>query len=371
MEEHTVNRGEHRRPTKRTRRGFALLRTAMIFATVVTTGFALGACGSSKGVNGGASHLTVRLALVAEGYDAPLFYTRELGYFKEVGLDVDINESTGSSTTTKLVGNGGADIGFADLATVAKGIAQGVPVKGVGAVFQRTPLATIYLEGKGINQPSDLKGRVIGEQPGSATAQYFPAFQTEAGLSKADMSQVNIEAGAREQMLLAGKIDAFNSYAVENVPVLQIAHKVKANAFNWSDHGLKMLGLGPIASNDTIKHHPDVLRKFLAAYAKGYTAAVANPKAAAQSILNSFKSAGGGSVEALQKQWELSQALQHTDATNGKPLLWMAPSSWEDTLAANAKYAGITSDKPASDYYTNDLIADTTKPAAPVTTTTR
>jgi NitT/TauT family transport system substrate-binding protein len=333
-----------------------------------TTALALGACGKSKAATGAGQHLTVRLALVAEGYDAPLFYAKELGYFKDAGLDVEIKESTGSSTTTKLVGNGGADIGMADLATAAKGIAQGVPVKAVGAVFQRTPLATIYLEGKGISKPSDLKGKVIGEQPGSATAQYFPAFQSEAGLSRGDTSQVNIDAGAREQLLLSGKIDAFNSYAVENVPILEIAHKVKANAFSWSDYGVKMLGLGVIASNDTIKQRPDVLRKFLAAYAKGYASAVEKPKAAAQSILSSFKSAGGGSVEALQKQWELSQALQRTAATEGKPLLWMAPSSWEETLAANSKYAGITVSKPTADYYTNDLIAKTTKPAVRAST---
>lgn len=340
-----------------------MLRTAVISAMATTTVLALGACGSSKPAAGATHHLTVRLALVAEGYDAPLFYARKRGFFKDAGLDVDIKESTGSSTTTKLVGNGGADIGMADLPTVAKGIAQGVPVKAIGAVFQRSPLATIFLNGKGINKPSDLKGKTIGEQPGAASAQYLPAFEAEVGLAPGDVKVVNIDAGAREQLLLSGKIDAFDSYAVENVPILQIAHHADATAFTWSDYGLKMLGLGVIASDNTIKQNPDVLKKFLAAYAKGYTAAVANPREAAQAILDSFKSAGGGSVDALQRQWELSQALQHSDATEGKPLLWMAPQSWDDTLAANAKYAKITSTKRASDYYTDDLIGSTPKPA--------
>src|SRR4051812_43040949 len=104
------NTREHRRgaPSAAGRR--SLLRPVVISAIATTMVLALGACGNSKPATGGTHHLTVRLALVAEGYDAPLFYAKKRGFFKDAGLDVDIKESTGSSTTTKLVGNGGADI---------------------------------------------------------------------------------------------------------------------------------------------------------------------------------------------------------------------------------------------------------------------
>lgn len=338
-------------------------RTWLVLAVVLALGVTLAGCGS--GASGSNGELRVRLALIAEGYDAPLFYAQKLGYFKDAGLNVKIEESTGSSTTTKLVGNGSADIGFADLATAAKGIAQNVPVKAIGAVFQSTPLSTVFLDGRGIKKPADLKGKIIGEQPGSATSQYFPAFQSNVGLSQGDTSKVNIDAGAREQLLLTGKINAFNSYWNENVPILEVHHKVKAHAFKWSEYGLKMLGLGIIVNESAVDGKADELRKFLAAYTKGYVAAAKNPKAAASSILDQFKRAGGGSVETLEKQWLLSQTLQHSPESNGRPLLWMAPQAWQNTLATNAKYAEISSDKPASEYYTNNLNPKTAKPAAP------
>ena len=328
---------------------------------------AVAACGGSGNGQQADGQVRVRLALLAEGYDAPLFYAKELGFFKQAGLDVDIRESTGSSTTTKLVGNGEADIGFPDLATAAKGIARDVPVKAIGAVFQKTPLATIFLRGKGISTPADLKGKKIGEQPGAATAQYFPAFRQAAGLTAQDVSEVNVDAGAREQLLLSGKIDAFNSYAIENVPILQIAHHAPADAFSWSDHGIKMLGMGILVNDEMISDHPDKLKAFMAAYAKGYQAAVANPKAAAEAILKEFPGAAGGSVAALQKQWELSEALQVTDATKNHPLFWMAPASWDDTLSVNAEFADTKSDKSSADYFTNDFIADVPKAGSPAT----
>jgi len=179
------------------------------------------------------------------------------------------------------------------------------------------------------------------------------------------VKSVNVDAGAREQLLLGGKIDAFNSYSIENVPVLNIRYKTKANSINWKDHGLDMLGLGIIASNDTIARKPDMIRKFLAAYAKGYTEAVAHPKEAAQAMLDHFSNAAGGSLETIEEQWRLSQGLQHTASTEGKALLWMSPESWTNTLGVIGKYSSIKTDKPVSDFYTNDLLPDVKKPAAP------
>jgi len=166
-------------------------------------------------------------------------------------------------------------------------------------------------------------------------------------------------------LLLSGKIDAFDSYSIENVPVLNIRYKTPSSSINWKDHGLDMLGLGIIASNSTIAQKPDMVRKFLAAYAKGYAEAAAHPKEAAQAMLDHFSNAAGGSLETIQEQWKLSQGLQHTASTDGKPLLWMSPDSWTKTLDINGKYSGVTSDKPIGDFYTDDFISDVQKPPAP------
>jgi len=343
-------------------------RRLQLIALLALLTLSVAACGSgakNEAAKGATQTLTVRLALLAEGYDVATFYADTKGYFAEQGLKVDIKESTGSGTTTKLVGNGQADIGFADLPTAAKGIAQGVPIKAVGAVLESTPLATIYLEGKGINSTADLKGKTVADQPGAATAQFFPAFLKNVGLQESDLKSVNVDAAAREQLLLGGKIDAFNSYSVENVPVLDIRYKTKSNSINWKDHGLDMLGLGIVASNDTLSQKPDVVRKFLAAYAKGYTEAAAHPKEAAQAMLDHFRNAAGGSLETIEEQWRLSQGLQHTASTEGKPLLWMSPESWSNTLDINGKYSGVKTDKPMGEFYTNDLLPKVNKPAMP------
>ena len=73
--------------------------------------------------------LQFRLNWTLYGEHAPFFLGVDKGFYLEEGLDVEILEGSGSATVVKLIGNGTNVIGYADSATMMRGVTAGVPVK--------------------------------------------------------------------------------------------------------------------------------------------------------------------------------------------------------------------------------------------------
>ena len=320
--------------------------------------------GSESTDGGGPEQVLVRTGATVEAYDVPMLHAEALGYFEDEGLDVDIKQGAGSAGTVKVVGTKKADIGVVDLATMASGVAEGVEVKGIAGVFQNTPLSTIYLKSSGFTSPDDLKGKTVGNAPDSAGSTFMPAWRSAVGLEESDFKEVLTGLGSLQQALVSGRVDSYVSYAVYEVPKLNHSLGAEADAFDWGDE-LDMIGLGLIANDETISENPEMLKKFLRAYAKGYTAAAADPQAGCKSVLDAFPQAAGASAATCEEGWIRAQQLQFSDATERQPLLWMAPETWESTLETMAEYTGLDTDKPATDFYTNDLVDDVEKPARP------
>lgn len=335
---------------------------AMLLLAACQTGAGGGSASSgptgTAAASGGTGKLTpvsLRLSWIAEGYDAATFLAQKKGYFEDEGLDVTIGEGNGSGTTTKLIGNKSDDIGYGDSATVAKAIATGVPVKVVGVMFQKSPLGTIYNVDSGIKEPKDLEGARIGDTPGSGTSQIFPAFLGLAGVDKSKIQIVNVDPSSLNQTLLTGRIDGFNSYPMENVPILN-AKGGNVDSIEWADYGLSMLGTGVIVNKDTLKERPEIVRSFLKALVRGWEYSQEHPEEAVDALLEAYPKAAGGDRNTALEQFRRASEKLHTDHSKDKPLLWMAAEDWTSTQDILAKYADLKGTRPIEEYYTNDFL---------------
>ncbi len=74
---------------------------------------------------------TIRMDFIIGGKHAPWFVALEKGFYAKRGLNVTIQSSTGSADTVRTIGAGGADFGFADIATTIVARSRGTPIQTV------------------------------------------------------------------------------------------------------------------------------------------------------------------------------------------------------------------------------------------------
>jgi NitT/TauT family transport system substrate-binding protein len=141
---------------------------------------------------------------------APYLLALERGYFRDAGLDVTIDPSTGSGESVTRVASGVYQMGSSDFATLVEfaGRQPAVTPKAVLVIYDRGPQAIITLADSGIKTPADLAGRSVGGGATDGPARMFPAFMNAAGVPKDSVKWRQISPQIRDSMLLTKQIDA-------------------------------------------------------------------------------------------------------------------------------------------------------------------
>ncbi|MGH8800236.1 MAG: ABC transporter substrate-binding protein, partial [Casimicrobiaceae bacterium] len=146
--------------------------------------------------------MKLTLNFLAGGPQAGFMLAKKLGYYKDAGIDLTIEEGKGSATTAQLVATGQTDVGFADAPAAMQIRSKGAPVKIIAPVLQTNGFAIISIEGSGINSPKDLVGKKLAVQPGTAQTTLLDAILAENKLDKGRLDVVNIDPAALVGALL-------------------------------------------------------------------------------------------------------------------------------------------------------------------------
>ncbi len=145
-------------------------------------------------------------------YYLPLTLTERLGFFKEQGLEVTINDFRGGSESLKALVGGSVDVVTGAYEHTIRMQAKGQDIKAVIELgrFPGMVLAVRKsLEGK-VKTFGDLKGMKIGvTAPGSSTNFLLNALIGKDGLQPTDVSVIGIGAGpSAVAAMKKGEIDA-------------------------------------------------------------------------------------------------------------------------------------------------------------------
>ena len=235
-----------------------------------------------------ADDVSVQLDWLVRGNHAMFFVARDKGYFAQNGINVTaIRKGTGSTDALKLVANGNAEFGFADLPTLQVGRSQKLPVVALVAVNQESPLAMISIKAKHpMSKPADMKGMNVGVHPSGSTYVFLKAFFAKNGLNLADVQQSTV-APPYENMLILGRVDLVPGYIDAEVPELEAkaGGPGSLSILHGSDYGYDAYGSGLFTSEKLIAEKPDLVQRFVKAYLQAFKLVVENPKEAVDIVV--------------------------------------------------------------------------------------
>jgi NitT/TauT family transport system substrate-binding protein len=209
---------------------------------------------------------------------APWMLAQQRGYFAQEGLKVNFLAAKGGVDCAVQVGAGNAPIGGAigDTPIIAR--AQGVPVKAVALLGGRALAHLVVHEGRGINGPRDLKGKTVSVMAYQDTTYYvLLGMLANAGLGKNDVDAQAAGPAGVWQLFAAGKTDAMSAVPdwIANVR----AQGIKIRIYQSDEHFNSMAQI-VIASEDTIRKRPELVRKVVRATLKGVSDIMKDPKGA-------------------------------------------------------------------------------------------
>jgi NitT/TauT family transport system substrate-binding protein len=225
-----------------------------------------------------------------EGPAAGFLLAEDKGYFKQEGLNVTIDTGNGSVEAIPRVATGTYQMGFGDINSLIKFLDEdpSQKVKAAMMIYERPTFAVVGRKSLGVTtDPKSLEGKKLGAPPPDGAFAQWKAFKQVA---KIDDSKITIESigfPVREPMLAKGDVDAVFGFAfsvILNLKAQGIADDDIATIL-MAEHGLNLYGNSVLVNTDFAKENPEAVKGFMKALAKGFAAAVANPKEGVDAVL--------------------------------------------------------------------------------------
>jgi NitT/TauT family transport system substrate-binding protein len=223
-----------------------------------------------------------------DGSTAPFLYAESRGYFREVGLDVQIDASAGSGDAITRVAAGAYQMGIGDIATLVE-FASRLPDQAPKAVFvvlNRSPSAVISMKSANIEKPLDLHGKTVAGGAADAPSRLFPAFMQINGIDPEKVTRRQVTPQLRDSMLLTRQVDAvtgFDSTVWFNLKGRGVSFD-DVRILYYVDHGLDAYANAILASPALLRDRPEVVARFVRAAARGWREAIADPRLAVQTL---------------------------------------------------------------------------------------
>ena len=282
----------------------ALLVLALVLALLVTgTG-----CGSNsnKETEGKADVLT-KVTFVLDWTPntnhTGLYVAQEKGYFAAAGLEVEIVQPPEDGAEV-LVASGKAQFGVSFQDSMAPALVgeNALPITAVAALIQHNTSGIISRGGEGMDRPKGLEGKK------------YATWDLPVEIA-ALRNVVEADGGDFDQVILipstvTDEVSALQSKSADAIWIFYGWAGVKAELAGLETDYFALSDINPvfdyytpvvIGNNDFLKSNPETAKAFLAALARGYEDAIADPEGAAEILCKASPELDRELVTASQK----------------------------------------------------------------------
>jgi len=215
-----------------------------------------------------------------------LYVALDKGWYVDEGLAVEIVQPAEGSTLVQVVAAGRADFGISYQEEVSHARAEDVPIVSVAAIIQHNTSGFASPKDRGITRPKDLEGKRYGSWGSAIERAVLDALMSCDG---GDVDQVEfIDIGYADYFTVVERdVDfawIFYGWTGMEAELRGMPLNVVMLS-DWSDCVPDYYTPVIITSEPRIAEEPELVRSFMAATARGYEFAIANPADAAEILL--------------------------------------------------------------------------------------
>jgi NitT/TauT family transport system substrate-binding protein len=235
---------------------------------------------------------------------APIFYAQKMGWYKQAGVDLSIENGKGSAFSAQKVATGESQVGIVDMMTAFDLRGKGAEMTAIMAIYANSPYGFYWKKSSGINGPKDFAGKKIGTPPADAMRTVWPAIAKTLNLAENSVRWVNVAPEGKVAALQSGSIDITSHF--------YSVHYVYDRIFGADMGFLAMRDVGFNPYSNAIFANPKALReqsapikKFISVTQRAYVACLANPAPCNEAL----SQAASQKPEDVSAGWENTKIL--------------------------------------------------------------
>jgi len=213
----------------------------------------------------------------------------EKGFYKELGLEVEVRELEKSNNVTDIVLNGLAHYGIGNSELVIEYM-NGAPIVVLACILQNSPSTVVVKESSNIYAPKDFINKKIEINKDESGVEIM-AMLLKEGISSDQLT--TIENTFSLNNLLSNKIDALEIY-ISNEPFFLTKFGIPFRLIYPRNYGINFYSDCLFTTRDEIEKHPDRVKKFRQASLKGWEYALTHQEELANIIQTKY-----GSIKTL------------------------------------------------------------------------
>jgi len=299
---------------------------------------------------------TIRMDFIIGGKHAPWYVAMEKGFYTKRGLNVTIQPSTGSADTVRTIASGGADFGFADVATMMVAKSRGTPVQ-AAAQFGYVGATILWRDEGVIKGIKDLAGKSLAISAGQAQWFLMPAY---CRINKIDFKTIKIQETAapiQPAALATKKADFIIMFRGSNDEVAELAASkvgLKLTRVFMKDTGLDIYGTSLIVKDEDIAKRPAFVRAYVEGTLEGLRYARDNQEESLKILLKQ-KPELDPALTTLQLRNAINEVFLPVESAQ-VGLGYMKPDIMEKTVRVTNEYFDVGRKVAAKEVYTNQFI---------------
>ncbi|WP_299736105.1 ABC transporter substrate-binding protein [uncultured Roseobacter sp.] len=288
----------------------------------------------------------------------PVFVAIGEGYFAEEGLNVTVEAINGSGAVLQALSAGQAHFGRPGPGPVIAARSRDVDAVFIYNVAARSNFGIVVREDSEIQSPAELKGKVIGTGTADGAEVGF-ARNVMAGqgmIAGEDFEFLTVgDGGPATVAFNSGEMDAYSSSTADAAILNQRGMAVRDIT---PPEFARFFGNGIATMGETIRNEPELVEKFIRAFAKGH--AFALDDANREAVLAHLKDGNPQEGEDAEFQSALFDAVRSKTipVDMSKGLGYLPAEVWEEwqaSLVAGGEIAAPLDDLSAA--FTNEFSA--------------